>query len=26
LYLHVYEMTEGELWDMMENRAGETDE
>ena len=26
LYLHVYEMTEGELWDMMEAKAGETDE
>ena len=24
LYLHVYEMTEGELWDMMANKAGET--
>ena len=24
LYLHVYEVTEGELWDMMANKARET--
>ena len=26
LYLHVYEMTEGELWAMMANKAGDTNE
>ena len=26
LYLHVYEVTEDELWAMMANKAGDTDE
>ena len=26
IHLHVYDVTEGELWAMMENRAGEIDE